>query len=104
MKPPPLTLDNARVLAYAIVDDSVKYTGALHLYHGGTQVGPSAALAICQDAEVDGLFLFHCSREWVVLGAQIWNESPELTVRAVEEVKQKAERYYLGIGERWVQA
>jgi len=102
MQPPSSVLDSAKVLEYAIVDDSVKYTGALHLYHGDARVGPSPALAICQDSEVDGLFLFHCSEEWVVLGAQIWNEAPDSTIRKVQEVKEKAERYYAGIGRRWV--
>ncbi len=102
MHPPPTTLDSAKVLEYAIVDSCIKYTGALHLYHGETRVGPSAALAICQDPGVDGLLLFHCSEDWRVLGAQIWNEPPELTVRTVQEVKLKAERYYSGIGTLWV--
>jgi hypothetical protein len=102
MHTPPEILDGAKVLEYAIVDGSVKYTDALHLFHGETRVGPSAALAICEDPSIDGLLLFHCAEDWSVLGAQIWNEPPESTIRNVQEVKLKAERYYSGIGKRWV--
>ena len=104
MQPPPATLDGATVLAYAEVDGTIRYTGALHLYHGETRVGPVPRLAICQDPAVDGMFLFHCDDDWNVLGAQIWNQPADQVVRTITEVKEKAERYYTGITAKWISA
>jgi hypothetical protein len=100
MKPPPI-LDNAEVLEYAIVDASVRYTGSLHLFHGGERVGPAPCLAICRDPAVEGFMLFHCDKDWNVLGAQIWNNPDRPVASTVEDVKQRAEGYYSGISAKW---
>ena len=62
MNPPPPVLDNARVLEYAIVDSSVRFSGSLQLFHGGKRVGPVPGLAICRDPDVVGLLPFHCDQ------------------------------------------
>lgn len=102
MRTPPATLDSAQVVEYAIVDDSVTYTGARHLHHDGTRVEQCAGLAICENPSVHGPLLFHCAEDWRVLGAQIWNAASSTAVRPVQEVKLLAESYYTGIGKRWV--
>src|SRR5262245_22403310 len=103
MDRPPPVLDSARVLEFAVVDSSVRFTGALHLYHGGERVGPVPCLAICRDPNVDGLLLFHCDKNWNVLGAQIWNNPDRPVVATVEGVKERAEEYYSGISSKWRQ-
>jgi len=101
MQPPPAVIDGARVLEYAIVDPSVRYTGRLHLYHGDTRVGPVPRLAIGQNPDMKELLLLHCDEHWNVLGAQIWNAPGQVTVTSVDEVKARAENYYAGISAKW---
>jgi len=101
MQPPPAVIDGARVLEYAIVDPSVRYTGRLHLYHGDTRVGPVPRLAIGQNPDMKELLLLHCDEHWNVLGAQIWNAPGQGTVTSVDEVKARAENYYAGISAKW---
>ena len=103
MKPPPPLLDSAKVLEFAVVDSSVRFTGNLHLFHGGERVGPVPCLAIGRDPAVEGLLLFHCDDDWNVLAAQIWNSPDRAVVATVEEVKQRAEQYYSGISAKWRQ-
>ena len=100
---PPPVLDRAKVLEYAVVDSSVHFTGALHLYQGNTRVGPVPCLAICRDPGVDGLLLFHCDQYWNVVAAQIWNNPDRPTIATVDEVKDQAEKYYSGISSKWKQ-
>jgi hypothetical protein len=101
MRTPPPVLDGASVLEYAVVDQSVRFTGRLHLYHGGKSVGPVPCLAICKDPAMEELLLFHCDNEWNVLGAQIWNAPDNPPITSVHEVKMRAENYYAGISSRW---
>ena len=101
MRRPPRVLDSAKVLEFAVIDSSVRYTGSLHLFHGEERVGPVPALAICRDPNVEGLLLFHCDENWNVLGAQIWNNPEKPVLTTVEQVKEKAENFYAGISSNW---
>ena len=101
MQGPPPIIDGARVLEYAILDESVSFTGRLQLYHGGQRVGPVPCLAICKNPDMDELLLFHCDSAWNVQGAQIWNAPDKRPVITVEEVKQRAEHAYAGISSKW---
>jgi len=102
MDRPPRRLDGAQVLAYAIVDASVQFTGKLHLFHGDQRVGPVPGLAICRDPRMKELLLLHCDNEWNVVGGQIWNASDQPPVTTIDEVKSRAENYYAGISARWI--
>jgi hypothetical protein len=102
MNRPPAVLDGAEVLEYAIVDDSVRFTGRLHLYHGDNRIGPVPRLAICKDPDMPELLLFHCDSSWNVLGAQIWNSPDVPAITSVDQVKEKAESFYKGISEKWI--
>lgn len=95
IKPPP-TLDCCRVLAYAIVDDSVRYTGQGMLFVGDQEVGPVPRLAICQDGESGRVFLFYCGHDWTTL-ASSGAISPEAA-------KNTAERMYAGVSALWIDA
>jgi hypothetical protein len=93
---PPPAIDSARVLAYAILGDSVQWTGRQKLFHGGKEVGPVPCLALCENAWGDWkeIHIFHCNAEWDVLGAG--------GASTLEEAQASAERSYRGIGEKWV--
>ena len=102
MKGPPRVLDGAQVLEYAILDSSVRFTGKLHLFHGGKRVGPVPCLAICRDPNLKELLLLHCDENWNVLGGEIWNAPDRPPVTTVEEVKVRAENAYAGVTSKWV--
>ena len=95
MAPPPV-LDMARVIAYAILDSSVEWTGRQRLYAGGNLLGAVPRLALCQNTSgpLTDILLFHCNDEWEVLGA---SGGPTL-----EDAKAMAERAYRGISAKWV--
>lgn len=91
-KPPP-ALCSAHVLEYAIVDDSVAYTGKQTLYVDGKLLGPVPRLAICRDLGDGTLNLFYCDESWGVLGASGGD--------SIEETKRSAEGAYRGITQNW---
>jgi hypothetical protein len=91
---PPPVLDCARVLEYAAVDSSVKYTGRLSIFVDGKALGAVPKLAICQNMGDDPeTLLFHCSDDWSVLGAGAYP--------SVESARDRAEQGYAGISAKW---
>jgi hypothetical protein len=90
-KPPPV-LDSARLLHYASIDRSVGYVGRTLLFVDGKELGRSPRLAICEDHKL-GVLLFHCNRNWRVLGCSAHD--------SVAAAKKKAERIYPGLSTRW---
>lgn len=93
-KPPPL-IDCARVLEYAVLDETVTYSGHSSLFRDGKEVGPAPCLAICQDLSDSSVLLLHCSRDWTALGV---TEYP-----TVSEARDRAERIYPGLSTRWIE-
>jgi len=91
-KPPPV-LDSAHVIEYAIVDDSVVYTGKQTLYVDGELQGPVSRLAICQDLADGAFLLLHCDEFWGVLAVAGGG--------SIEETKRAAEGAYKGITQKW---
>ena len=89
-KPPPV-LDCARVLHYALVDKSVGYVGRTLLFVDGKELGRVPLMAICEDRKV-GVLLFHCNRNWKVLGCSGHD--------SVAAAKRKAECTYPGLSEQ----
>ena len=45
MTPPPYVFDSARVLAYAVLDETVSYTGRISVYIDGRLLPPVPRLA-----------------------------------------------------------
>ncbi len=99
---PPPVLASTRVLEYAIVDETVVFTGRLHLYVDSVRLGPVPRLAICQSFDSDELWLFYCDDEWQTIGAQAWNSPDDGQTGSIEDVKRSAENYYSGISSRWI--
>ncbi len=91
---PPPVLDCARVLEFAVVDDSVTFTGRLSLYVDGMPLGAVPKLAICENMGGNPeTFLFHCDAEWNVLGASVHPSA--------EVARARAENAYAGISGKW---
>jgi hypothetical protein len=92
--PPPPVLWSARVMSYAFVDD-LEYRRWGALYVGDKLVEKVPRLAICLNLGKDsGPLLFHCDEEWEVLGTSGGN--------TIEATKERAEKNYPGVAERWV--
>jgi len=91
---PPALLDGARVLEYAVLDNSVRYSGHSSLFIDGKEVGPVPCLAIGQEAHEADVLLLHCSDDWEVVGVAVYP--------SVAEAKNAAERIYPGTARRWV--
>jgi hypothetical protein len=94
---PPPVLDSARVLAYALVDESAIYSEQGALFVDGKSLGPVPRLAICQYLEESRIFVFHCDNEWKVLGVSGAHSS-------VQDAKTAAECSYRGLSDKWVDA
>jgi hypothetical protein len=89
--PPPPVLMCARVIEFAVLDESVRYSGRTSLYVDGKELGAVPCLAICVDT--DGVLLLHCDSDWNALGYS--------GHRSVEEAKQVSERIYAGLSACW---
>jgi|SRR5450830_449212 len=92
---PSAILDSAKVLAFAIVDESVTYINHKTLYVDGELLGVVPKLAICQNEGEIELMVFHCDNDWNVLGvtAEHWS---------IGEAIEYTERAYKGLSEKWV--
>jgi len=100
-KPPPL-LGDTRVLEYAIIDESVTYSGDSPLFvatvsEGLKELGPVPCLAITQDLKTTEIRLLYCDQEWDLLGLGGRYQS-------VEQAKARAQRSYHGVSSRWIDA
>ena len=93
---PPPVLDCARVLHYVIIDKSIEFSGRSLLFVDGKELGEVPCLAICEGKKTGGVLLFHCTRDWTVLGCS--------THQSVADAQVRAEGIYKGTSSRWVDA
>lgn len=91
-RPPPV-LDSAHVIGYAIVDDSVVYTGKRALNLDNELLGSVSRLAIGQNLADGAYLLLYCDETWSVLGVSGGD--------SIEEIKRTAEKAYKGITQKW---
>lgn len=92
---PPL-IDCARVLHYAVVDDSVRYTPKGRIFVGDVELGAVPRLAIVRNLVDDGILLLHCDEEWASLGVSGGG--------SIEDVMAHANRRYEGLEGKWREA
>ena len=95
LKPPP-TLASCRVVVYAIVDQSVSYSGHGRLFRNGEEVGPVPPLAIGQSLKGSGFRVFYCDRDWNIVFAE--------KQESLERAKASAEEIYPGVSALWLDA
>jgi len=98
-KPPPV-LSNSRVLAYAILNELVAFSGHSSVFVGTAtkglkELGPVPCLAIVEELETGELMLLYCDEEWDQLAVGGRYES-------VEQAKARAERTYHGVSACWI--
>ncbi len=92
-------IHSARVLCYAVNDDSVHYTDRIELHAGVDskfkRVGEMPLLVISRNyVKPQDILLFFCNSEWEPQGT--------IAFDSVDEAKQKAERGYEGISHKWI--
>ena len=94
---PPPALNWARILAYAVVEPPVTWTGRQRLHVGEHLLGPVPRLAIAQNVggPLTDILLFHCGEDWTVLGVS--------GAATMALVKAQAERAYAGISAAWIE-
>ena len=95
MNSPPPALDCAQVIKFAFVDETVTFEQRQTLNVGGEWLGQVPHLAICQALGETEYIVFHCSREWEVLGVAAGYGT-------IQDAKQKTERSYHGITAKWM--
>ena len=94
MDRPPPSIGNTHVIEFAITDDTVKFEQRYVLNVGGDWLGEVSNIAICQDFNKIEFMVFHCNREWDVLGVAAGFES-------IDAAKEKIELSYHGIATKW---
>jgi hypothetical protein len=91
---PPPVVDSARLLHHLPLNDSDALARRTLLFVDGKEVGRVRGLAICKDARFEEVFLFHCDRDWDVLGCAGYP--------TVDDAKARAEHLYPGTSSRWI--
>jgi hypothetical protein len=92
---PPDELDNARVLAYAVLDKKVRHsTKHTCMIVGDRVLGRVPCLVIAHNNRAPhDILLFFCTRKWRVLAAA--------GCKSVTDAKRRAEIEYGGSMSRW---
>lgn len=91
-KPPPVIL-SGRVVEYAVLPASVRYSGAALHFVGGKELGRVPCLAIERDQRTDDVALVYCKRDWSVVATH--------QADTVAKAKRRAERMYPGSSAYW---
>ncbi len=67
---PPSAIGSDRVIAYALIDQSVTYTGNQYLFVDGHLLGPVQRVAICKslNKNIKDNLILYCDKNWNVLG------------------------------------
>jgi len=94
--PPPPIIQSTRVLYYALVDASVRYTRRTILYVDGAEIDPVPRLAIARNLADDDILLLHCDEQWNCLGVSGSGD--------VDAVLNQANLLYDGISTKWSKA
>jgi hypothetical protein len=94
--PRTITLNDAALICYAVLDERVGYTVGHGLFFvDGREIGRVPRLAICKDKD-SGLFtLYYCDEDWNLLGVAT-------NYQTVDTAKSRAERIYPGSSTRWI--
>ena len=92
---PPIVLDGARVIEYAVIDETVTYTGKMCVIVGGKKLPPAEALVISQNLGDNKYLLFYCTAEWKVMGAGFF--------ASIKDIKAYSELCYQGIMTKWIE-
>lgn len=93
---PPPAIGSSRVIAYAIVDKKVRFTGTQRLFVGDKLLGRTPRIALCKSLRrgSKGYLILFCSKRWQVLGIA--------GALSLPLARKEVERHYAGIADKWV--
>jgi hypothetical protein len=94
---PPSFLNGAFVVAYARIDESVRFVQRHTLSVDGQWLGRVPCLAICEDFESTEILVQYCDESWEPLGVSAGYKS-------VDEAQKRTELSYSGVSSKWVPA
>ena len=94
---PPPAQGSERVLHYAVLDESVGYTGHRLKSFDGEELGKVPCLGICQGRDTPKFITYCCGSDWEPLAVLSASDT-------VETAKGRAERIYPGSSAKWVEA
>ena len=93
-KIPPPIVDCSKLIAFAVNDQDVVYTGKQCLLVGGKLIGEQAGIVIIHPYNLPDEYLMgFCNKHWRVKGVSAH--------KSVEEAKRRCEIYYAGISAKW---
>lgn len=93
MNTPPLTIGDAKTIAYLLLADHFENSGNTRHFIDGEIKNSFACLAICQYPADTGYYLFYCDRDWNVLTDTYHNN--------IEGAIHQAESEYEGSSSSW---
>ncbi|WP_148260825.1 MULTISPECIES: hypothetical protein [Pseudomonas] len=94
MDRPPKKIDEATVIEWVVLDETVVKTGKITMYHNYIEIDNPAAFAMCRyEDDPDDILVFYCDKHWRVLAAAGYS--------TIETAKAKIERGYSGTLAKW---
>lgn len=92
----PLTIGGCKLVEYNAIDSRHSPTAQTTMEIAGDVCGPAHYLAICQDDEGVGYYLFFCNKKWIE-----WND---IWFEELLDAKGYAEQEYSKSSDTWVLA
>jgi hypothetical protein len=95
MDEPPILLGGARVIEYAVFDQSVRPSGRTSIFVGGVplDLNEVRGVAIAENLVEGGVFLFQCDDEWEDLAGGHYED--------LSRARKSAEACYIGVAALW---
>jgi hypothetical protein len=98
---PPAELAGSHIVEYAVVDETVTFTGRLTMYIGDQRLGAVPGLALGEDLKTGEITLFHCNESWEIIAFQPLGKDSSGHEASMAAAKSRVENYYQGISTRW---
>jgi ClpX C4-type zinc finger len=95
-EPPPVITNRARVVIYAVLGKSIKYSGRKLIFVGGKELKKVPCVAIGLDGSTKGKEAF-----WLSYCDKDWNSIASFPYESAEIAMKRAERMYPGISDLW---
>jgi len=95
MEHPPIMLDGARVIEFAVLDSTATPTGHVSVVVEGVSLDLSivSRLVIAENPVEKGVFLLHCNDRWETVAAGHHDR--------LEAARASAQHAYSGVAARW---
>ncbi len=94
MKPPPVAIDGAKVLAWSPIDERHRKTSVVRLYADEVEQLTFAGVALAQYEDAPSeIYAFYCDHDW--------NTQNDSSYPTLEEAKRSTECLFVGLADTW---